>query len=325
MNLITKVESPSFPKKIKYKDKLFFLGSCFADNIGKKMQDYRFSVKQNPFGVIFNPISISKIIELIIQNKDYAEENIQEAQELFFTYDFHSCFSAYSKRELQAKIQQEISSSHLFLKESDFLFISLGTAFAYERKESMEIVANCHKQPGNFFHKRLLSHEEVVASLQQLCTGLKLINPQLEIIFTISPVRHSKDGFHNNNLSKARLHLALEDLKKHTEFQYFPSYEILLDELRDYRFYAHDMLHPNSLAIDYIFESFKEIAIDSASYSLMQEIEEITKAVNHKLFYPKTKAALLFRKNLIADIEKLMDSNKDVDLADLLAQIKKPT
>ena len=156
-------------------------------------------------------------------------------------------------------------------------------------------------------------------------SALKHFNSKVEIIFTISPVRHSKDGFHNNNLSKARLHLALEDLKKQAEFQYFPSYEILLDELRDYRFYANDMLHPNSLAIDYIFESFKKNAIDSASYSLMQEIEEITKAVNHKLFYPKTKAALLFQKNLIARIETFMDSNKDIDLADLLAQIKKPT
>ncbi len=147
---------------------------------------------------------------------------------------------------------------------------------------------------------------------------LKQFNSKLEIIFTISPVRHAKDGFHNNNLSKARLHLALEDLKQSADFQYFPSYEILLDELRDYRFYAQDMLHPNALAVNYIFEKFKNIAIGSASYSLMQEIEEITKAANHTVFFPETKSAFVFKKKLKLRIEKLMQTNKNIDLSDLL-------
>lgn len=289
MELSTKIEGYNTNTSIDYHSKLMLVGSCFSDSIADKLSSHLFDVNSNPFGISYNPISISKSILAIANQKNFEETDFIQDKDLWFHYDLHSSFSGIDRSELVNVVNTKIKQAHQQLKEASHLFVTLGTAFVYELKATNSIVANCHKQNANLFEKNLLSTTEIYDSIEQLHQTVKALNPQLQLIFTISPVRHKKDGLIENNRSKAHLRTALfEFLDKHPDCEYFPSYEILLDELRDYRFYDRDLLHPNSLAIDLIWERYVELYMKDSCKADMKTALTIFKADSHKAFQPES-------------------------------------
>ncbi len=290
-----------FEQKIKHSDKLLLLGSCFTEQIGGKLKQHKFSVLDNPNGILFNPASISKSISSYINNKQYGEADLFYQNECWNSWEHHSRFSNPDKVVCVDEINQSQTAAHHFLKQADWLLLTLGSAFVYEL-EDKTIVANCHKVPTDKFNKKLLAVEEVKQLLMDTLQQLALFNPYCKIIFTISPVRHLRDGFVENNRSKATLINAVHQLTGDTVF-YFPAYELIIDDLRDYRFYAEDMVHPNYAATNYVWEKFVATCIDEPGQQLMKQINEINAAVNHKPFHPSSAA---HKKFLRINLEKLL-------------------
>lgn len=270
---------------IDYQSKILLFGSCFSENISNKLNYFKFQSSSNPFGILFHPKAIENLITNSINKKEYGEDDIFYHNERWHCFDAHSELSDTSKDELLGNLNSAIKSTHQQIKESTHLIITLGTAWVYRYIETDKIVANCHKVPQKKFLKELLSIEDIVASLEAIISLIKNVNPTIEIIFTVSPVRHLKDGFTENSLSKSHLLSAIHQVAEPRKHQYyFPSYEIMLDDLRDYRFYANDMIHPNITAIDYIWEHFKNSWIDNSSQTIMTEIDSIQKGMAHKPF-----------------------------------------
>ena len=289
MNFFLPFQIQSFPFKICYGDKILLIGSCFSEEIGNKMIDLKFDVLQNPNGILYDPQSISDAIFSYIQNKIYKEEDLFQLNDLWHSWIHHSVFSGVNKNDVLQKINVSQSCAHDFLEKAKFLIITLGTAFHYRLKNSNENVANCHKAPADFFIKKLLSIEEIKTALLNAITALEIFNPGLKIIFTVSPVKHVRDGIVENNHSKARLievsHSVCE--QKQNAF-YFPSYELVTEVLRDYRFYKNDLVHPNETAINFVFEKFCDSLLDDSSKKIMKEIKNILSAINHKPFFKES-------------------------------------
>ncbi|MFV5688504.1 GSCFA domain-containing protein [Flavobacterium sp. ZT3R25] len=292
-----------------YNSKIVSLGSCFAENMGEKFNYFKFENTINPFGIIFNPVSIEKIIYKAINTELFTEEDIFFYNELWHCFDVHSDLNNANSVELINNLNAIVKSMKQQITESTHIIITYGTSWIYRNIESDSIVANCHKVPQKQFKKELLSVEESKESIANTIKLILSVNPCCSIIFTVSPVRHIKDGFVENQWSKANLVSAVhsvlntEHYKRQTE--YFPSYEIMMDELRDYRFYAEDMLHPNQVAIDYIWKRFKETTISETVFSTMEEVESIQKSLSHKPFNPDSKSHLKFETKLREKITKL--------------------
>ena len=296
-----------FATKIDHSQLLFLAGSCFTEQIGQKLSAHKFRIIDNPNGILFNPVSISKSVLSYIQNKQYGEADLFYHNELWGSWEHHTRFSSVSKDTCLQKINASQSAAHGFLKNADWVLLTLGSAFVYEL-ENKQVVANCHKVPTDKFKKRLLAIDEVVTVLENLLLNLKAFNPKLKIIFTISPVRHSRDGFIENNWSKAILINSVHHVvDKYEHAFYFPSYELIIDDLRDYRFYAEDMVHPNYAATNYVWEKFVTTCIDPSSQILMKEINTINAARHHKPFNPASQAHQKFLKINLAKIEKLKE------------------
>jgi hypothetical protein len=292
---------------IDYSSKLVSLGSCFAENMGEKFDYYKFSTITNPFGIIFNPISLEKIIVRSIHKKYFTEKDIFFHNEAWHCYEVHSELSNPDKAEFLTTLNQLIDTTNKHLEITSHCLITLGTSWAYKHIESDEIVANCHKIPQQQFVKELLSFADIESILKRIVSEIQVVNPNCKFIFTISPVRHSKDGFVENNVSKSHLITALyQFLSKTTSSIYFPSYEIMMDELRDYRFYAEDMLHPNQTAIDFIWMKFSENYINEKEFETMQHVSEIQKALNHRPFNPNSESHLKFQDNLKKKINAIV-------------------
>jgi hypothetical protein len=273
-----------FGVKIKHQHNLLLIGSCFTEQIGTKLANHKFSVLDNPNGILFNPVSISKSISSYIDNKQYEEADLFCQNECWNSWEHHSRFSNPGIAACLSGINESQSKAHAFLKNSDWLLITLGSAFVYEL-ENKEVVANCHKVPTDKFVKRLLTADNVFTDLQMMIEKAVAFNPGLKIIFTISPVRHLRDGFVENNRSKAALINAVHQLvSKNSNCFYFPAYELIIDDLRDYRFFAEDMVHPNYAATNYVWEKFIATCIDEPSQQLMKEVAVIVAAKNHKPF-----------------------------------------
>jgi len=271
---------------INHQDKILLVGSCFTENIGSKLKQYKFSVLENPNGILFNPISIAKSVNSYINNTKYTGADLFFQNECWNSWEHHSRFSHPDKGACLDSINQSQSTAHLFLKAADWIMITIGSAFVYEL-ENKKVVANCHKVPTDKFIKRLLNTEEVVKALQEMIRNLFAFNPRIKILFTISPVRHLRDGFVENSRSKATLIQAVYQLVEQQENRfYFPAYELVIDDLRDYRFYAEDMVHPNYAATNYVWEKFVATCIDEPSQKLMKEINSINAAKSHKPFNP---------------------------------------
>jgi hypothetical protein len=275
------------PKKvgleINHHSKVFMIGSCFAENIGGFLSDSKFKTCVNPNGILFNPTSIANALVEALQNKEVAEKFILEREGLFYSYLHHSSFSASKKADLIAQINKSTKAAHDFLKETDVLVITLGSAFIYHHKQLDQTAANCHKQRSENFNKRLLDVDGIVEKYNTLIDDLKKVNQNLKIIFTVSPVKYLKDGVEENNLSKSTLLLSIHKLvSQHNHCFYFPAYELVNDDLRDYRFYKADLAHPNQMAIDYVWQKFSETYFSPKTVELNQQIQKLNTALNHR-------------------------------------------
>jgi hypothetical protein len=294
--------------QIDYNSKIVSLGSCFAVNISQKLDYFKLQNTCNPFGILFHPLAIEKIITFAISGKGFTEKDIFFHNERWHCYDVHSDLSNPNKKELLASLNEIIESTKVQLQEASHVIVTFGTGWVYRNIESDSIVANCHKVPQKLFKKELLSVGEIKESIANTLELIHSVNSNCNVIFTVSPVRHTKDGFVENQWSKSNLISALHQVinLKVSTANYFPSYEIMMDELRDYRFYAEDMLHPSQLAIDYIWKRFKEATVSEIAFSTMDEVEIIQKSLQHRPFNPDSESHVKFETNLKAKIRKLV-------------------
>jgi hypothetical protein len=286
------------------------LGSCFAENMAVKFDYFKFENICNPFGIIFNPVSIEKIIHKAVNQKLFTEKDLFFHNERWHCFDVHSDLSNPDKEDLISNLNAIIISTKQQLQEASHIIITYGTSWVYRNIATDMIVANCHKLPQASFSKEILSIETIKKSMQNTLDLIQKINPTVNFIFTVSPVRHLKDGFVENQLSKAHLiaaiHKVLQVPPLGAEGAYFPSYEIMMDELRDYRFYSEDMLHPSQVAIDYIWERFSDTTISEESHSIMEEVETIQKGLAHRPFNPNSESHQQFLSKLQAKSTKLV-------------------
>jgi len=285
------------------------LGSCFAENMAVKLDYFKFENTCNPFGIIFNPVSIEKMIYRIVNQFFYTEKDIFFHNERWHCYEVHSDCSNADKDELLENLNAVLKSALIKLFQASHIIITFGTSWVYRNRQTKEIVANCHKIPQKEFSKEILSIETIEKSIQNTIDFIQKINPNVNFIFTVSPVRHLKDGFAENQLSKAHLIAAIHKTINNNPktINYFPSYEIMMDELRDYRFYAEDMIHPNQVAIDYIWERFAETSISEESYSIMKEVETIQKGLAHRPFNSNSESHQQFLSNLRDKMVKIQN------------------
>jgi hypothetical protein len=285
------------------------LGSCFAVNMAEKLDYFKFQNSCNPFGILFHPLAIEKLIYFAVSGKHFTEKDIFFHNERWHCFDVHSDLSSSNKEDLLTSINALINSTNQQLTESTHIIITYGTSWVYRNIESDSIVANCHKVPQKQFKKELLSVAEIEKSVANTIKLIHAVNPNCTIIFTVSPVRHIKDGFVENQVSKSNLISALYSVlhlpPSGMKGAYFPSYEIIMDELRDYRFYTEDMLHPNQVAIDYIWKRFMETTISETAFPTMEEVERIQKSLSHKPFNPNSESHLNFESKVREKITKL--------------------
>lgn len=285
------------------------LGSCFAVNMAEKFDYYKFQNSCNPFGILFHTLAIEKLIHFAVSQKQFSEEDIFFQNEQWHCYDGHSDLSNANKVELIDNLNALIASLFIQLSNSSHIIITYGTSWVYRNKASNLIVANCHKVPQKEFIKEILAVETIANSIKNTVENIQKMNPDCKIIFTVSPVRHLKDGFVENQLSKAHLiaalHQVLQTERCNLNTEYFSSYEIMMDELRDYRYYAEDMIHPSPVAIDYIWERFAETNISTESVSIMNEVAAIQKGLAHRSFNPESESHKKFIGNLNKKIKSI--------------------
>jgi len=311
MNLQTKIPlKPNRYNQIDYNSKVLLLGSCFSENIGEKFEFFKFQKLQSPFGILFHPLAIENLITNAINEKEYTKDDIFFHNEQWHCYDAHSKLSNASEIELLQNLNNQIKNTHQFLKDASHVILTLGTGWAYRFIETDNYVANCHKIPQKQFLKELLSIAQISESLDAIMSLMKSVNPNVAFVFTVSPVRHIKNGFVENMQSKAHLIAAIHDVISDRSLSavkgYFPSYEIMMDELRDYRFYSEDMLHPNTTAVNYIWERFVEVHISEDTKKTMTAIDDIQKGLAHRSFNPNSQAHQAFLTQLDEKKQLLM-------------------
>ncbi|MBL7888108.1 MAG: GSCFA domain-containing protein [Bacteroidia bacterium] len=315
MNFHLQFTIPAFQQKLSYEQKSMLMGSCFAENIGEKMQEHKFNCLINPHGVLYNPTSIAQALTRYLNDASLKEEELFYAHEQWNSWEHHSRYSDADKVQCIAKINQEISAAHTYLKEAQWLFITFGSSFVYKRKDTGNYVGNCHKVPASQFEKELLTTEAIVQEYSELILQLKKFNPNLKIVFTVSPVRYIRDGVVENNRSKANLITAVHDLVDAFEHVfYFPAYEIVIDELRDYRFYKEDLVHPNEIAINYVYEKLAEVLLDEFTKKQQEKILELLNAMRHKPFNEQSEAHRKFKANYLARCKEIQKELPVIDL-----------
>jgi len=306
MQLRTEIPLPKERNLIDYDSKLVLLGSCFSDNIGEKLAYFKFNNLVNPFGILFHPIAIENFILNSINEKQFSDKDVFCHNEIWHSFETHSVLSSSSKNELLASINSAVKHSNKQLQEATHIIITLGTSWVYRYIETDTIVANCHKIPQKKFSKELLTINEITESLDATISLIKSLQKDVSIIFTLSPIRHLRNGFIENKLSKAHLLSAIHEVTDPKDkIHYFPSYEIMMDELRDYRFYAEDMIHPNATAIQYIWERFRDTWMSDNAIKIMDEVNSIQKDLTHKPFNPDSKQHAEFLDSIDAKIRRL--------------------
>lgn len=314
----TLVDLPEFTWKTGYQKTNIFLGSCFTENVGNRMTARKFEVDVNPFGILYNPASVAHALEFLLQHKNFTKDDLIQHDGLWHSFFHHSRFSSADVRQTLENINRRIETSSQILKKADFLFITFGTAWVYEYLPSQQTVSNCHKIPAKKFRRFRLTVDEISEKYQKIIQKIREINSEIKIIFTVSPIRHWKDGAAENQRSKATLLLAVDQILKYFNEKncgYFPAYEIVMDELRDYRFYSEDMIHLTDVAIKHIWEKFQACLIDEKSQKTSEELQKITNAVNHKPFNKFTRENLLFLKQSLTKVQKLQKEKSYLDLA----------
>ncbi len=326
------IEIRPLPENISYQDKILLTGSCFTEHIGNGLKEFKFQTLQNPHGILFGPDAVCRSLSDCMENRVYTENDLFCLDELWHSWDHHSRFSHIDKTECLGKINGSIEQARRFIREADWLIITLGSAFTYYLKsgsgtsntppleERGEAVANCHRAPANWFEKKLLNITEIENMLGDCLGKLRSFNNRLKFIFTISPVRHARDGVVENNRSKARLIEAVHEYIKGKEHCfYFPAYELVIDVLRDYRFYDIDLVHPNYAATEFVMEKFMEACISEETRAIMQEVRQLVTARKHRAFQPATKA---HRDFLTAHYQKALALQKKYDFLDLQKEIE---
>ena len=307
MNLYTPVEIPSDWPRLTHRDHLMLMGSCFASSIGARLLQAKFACEVNPYGVLYNPLSISAALREIDSSKQYTGDDLFRAGGCWHSPMHHSDFSAADPDEVLHNINARLSVARQWLSSLDVLLLTFGTSWVYEDGQTGRIVGNCHKLPESCFRRRRLSVEEIVDDYTDLLTTLWKQRPGLRVILTVSPIRHVRDGLHANQLSKATLLLAIDALQQQFAGRifYFPAYELLNDELRDYRFYADDLVHPSDLAVGYVWQRFSEACFAKETLQIIEESENIGKMLQHKPFRPESEEYKRFLGQIVLKIDRL--------------------
>lgn len=295
MQFRTELHIPETNLKITHQDKIFCLGSCFAQNIANQLHCHKFNVLNNPFGVLFHPIAIETALNRIRTNIPYTESEITQHKGLYFSWDHHSKFNQTSLQSILQNINHNLHQSNQCFKQSNLFILTFGTSWVYQLKEYNEVVANCHKMPNHYFNKTLLPLHQVQAAIKNCIDLILDWNPAANIILSVSPVRHKKDGLIENNLSKSQLIYAVHNaLANYQNAHYFPAYELVLDDLRDYRFYAKDLVHINDLALDYVWEKFSDLYFNQETKQINTKAQQLNTAMQHQIQNPKSIAAKQF-------------------------------
>jgi hypothetical protein len=309
MDFRTHVQIPEVSFKIDHSAKMMMFGSCFSENIGSKLQQSKFNVDVNPFGILYNPMSVSSSLRRLLHKTEFTESDLVYNNEMYHSFMHHGSFSDTDKDICLKKISERYNKAADFIENADMFLITFGSAYVYRLKPAVykdkyEIVGNCHKFPSEMFERTRLSVEEIVEEWRSLIMLLKDVNPDVKFVFTVSPIRHWKDGAHENQISKSILHLAIDRLISFfgDDLQYFPAYEIMIDELRDYRFYEDDMNHPTSFAVDYIWKLFSKAFFSDATLSINKEWSQIRKSINHKPLFPATNSYRNFLKQTVRSL-----------------------
>ena len=303
MILQTEIKIQPLEQTIRYGDGLLFLGSCFADEVGSLCRGLGFDALVNPFGVLYNPVSVANAVHRLANGRPFAHEEVVRVGEGYYcTFSHNTTFWQNTEEALLNRINVDLSKAHKHFEDSKWIIISLGTSWVFRSHETHEVVANCHKLPAWQFDRICLSVSTSVAVL----SGLAKMYPEKQFIFTVSPLRHVKDGMHGNQLSKAALLLAVDEVcKTCSNAHYFPAYEIMLDELRDYRFYKEDMVHPTEQAVRYIWERFADFAINPTEQSAMKMASEVKRMLQHRPVFPENEAFMTFEKRTAEKIAEL--------------------
>lgn len=304
MEFRTKINIQASKDKIDHRTSVLMLGSCFAENIGVELKNAKFNIIINPFGILYNPQSVSQALDIIGRNRVFTENDIFQYNGLYHSYYHHGDFSDQDSARCLEKINSSILTSSSQLPKTDVLIVTFGTAYVYKLEENGLVVGNCHKLPASRFNRYRMDVNLIVGIWKETIKMLRRINPQMKIIFTVSPVRHLKDGTHENQLSKSVLLLAIDKLCSECDkIDYFPSYEIVMDELRDYRFYAEDMLHVNDIAVKYIWEKFKDTYFSQETNSIIDEWSKLALAIGHRPFNPQSGEYKHFLKQTLLKVE----------------------
>ena len=308
MQLQTIVPIAPLVRKISYQSQIVSVGSCFSVNMAQKFRRFQFRNSVNPLGILFHPEAISNLVRFAVDEKEFTEADVFLHNEIWSSFDAHSDLNELEQEDILDKLNAKIAVFRENIRSATHFIVTLGTAWVYRHKETGKRVANCHKLPQQQFAKELLSVTEIATSLNEIKQHIVTLNPDIQLVFTISPVRHIKDGFVENQRSKAHLIAALQQfLDENPEAYYFPSYEIVMDELRDYRFFEKDLLHPNELAIDYIWERFTENCIEPKVIPTMKMVDEVQKGLAHKPFNPYSDAHQQFLDKLAQKLDLLLD------------------
>lgn len=319
----TEITINEYDEKIEVDSKITFIGSCFAENIGKKAAENRLFTNVNPFGVLYNPVSIANSLIKIIDKESVDKSNLVLLNSIWQSFDYHGKFNDINPDFVVKKINEATEHAHDFLKHSKFLIITFGTSYVFQHKNLNKIVANCHKFPASEFDRYRLSISEIEEQFSDVLDRLRTFNPNLRVIFSVSPIRHLKDGLDGNQLSKAELLLAVEKLvNKYDNCVYFPSYEIMLDDLRDYRFYDASMIQPNNTAIEYIWEKFSSTFFAKHTKEYIKEVKQIVKGLNHKFVGVDVDAHQLFLRKLKEKIKQLINKYPNSNLTDDLKSLQ---
>ena len=311
MKFRTEISLTPLAEGLDHSAKIFALGSCFAENISERLAKAKFSITTNPFGVLFNPFSIANALERLDNTRAFAVCDIREGRENFFSFDAHSSLDGKTQTEAFGNLNKAVAQGSKALRESEWVILTFGTAWVYEKEG--KVVANCHKQPAAEFSRRRLSVAEIVERYDNLFEG---VLRDKKVILTVSPVRHIGDGLQENSVSKATLRLAVEELvAKYENAHYFPSYEILIDDLRDYRYYADDLAHPSKMAVDYVWERFCDAVLAPKAQEQLPKIEQIVAASEHRPFNPMSDAHKEFCRNMIAKAKGVVDVDFSEEIA----------
>ncbi|GAB3714549.1 GSCFA domain-containing protein [Spirosoma flavus] len=317
----TEFSPEPLPYRIGLNSRIVTIGSCFADVMGRRLADHKLNVLNNPFGTIFNPVSIARLLTMALQGVTPEEDHYVERNDIWFHYDFHSSLWAHSRDELRSILTNRLADTAEAIRKADFLLLTLGSAVVYRHIETGKVVANCHKMPGSLFEKYLCQIDHLQDDMNRLLKTLRKANPHLKVLLTVSPVRHTRDTLPLNSVSKSTLRVIAHELTVWNNWvAYFPAYELMIDDLRDYRFYEADLIHPNAQAQDYIFGKFAEAAFDTELRQFADEWEQVSKSLAHRPLYGDTSPAhQQFLTKLLNQLEAL---SKRIDVSAELATVQ---